>query len=57
MIENLESRQLMSVTLPTADTTTVNAQPTAVVVDASAKTTFQDFHFTASVNKASAKLM
>jgi hypothetical protein len=59
MIENLESRQFMSVTLPAADGILIDAaQPTTtVVVDASAKVKVQDLHFTASANKASATLM
>ena len=58
MFEALESRELMSATLMTTDTTAVDAQPaTTVVVDASAKVTVQDIHFTASVNKGSTTLM
>jgi hypothetical protein len=58
MIENLESRQFMSATLLTTDTTAVDTQPTTtVVVDATAKVTMQDFHFTASANKGSTTLM
>jgi type VI protein secretion system component Hcp len=58
MIEALESRELMSATLPTTDTTATNTQPTTtVVVDAGSKVQVQDFHFTASANKASPKLM
>jgi type VI protein secretion system component Hcp len=59
MIEALESRELMSATLPTTDTTATDTQPTtAVVVDASAtKVKVQEIHFTASVNKASPSLM
>ena len=58
MFEALESRELMSATLTTTDTTAVEAQPTTtVVVEATAKVKMQDIHFTSSANSASSTLM
>jgi type VI protein secretion system component Hcp len=62
MIENLESRQLMSVTLPTTDLSTTSAGPT-ITVDVSAsspstgagarKVTFNPFSITRKIDKSS----
>jgi hypothetical protein len=57
MIENLESRQFMSVTLLTTDTTGVaDTRPTAVV-EASAKVKVTEIRVVKTTNTASTALM
>lgn len=61
MFESLESRELMSVTLPTADTTTVDTQPTTSLDVTAEKKTGKpnpsNFSFVHLYDKASPVIM